>query len=75
MKKFRLGSTKIAKKFNVEDFVIIDDSNDMEHLTKDHLYLTDSDVGLQYQMAEDIVIRLGGRENIGKWWEKVGDPR
>lgn len=66
---------KNGKKFNIEDFVIIDDSNDMGDLTKNHLYLTDANSGLQYPMAEDIVIRLGGRENIGKWWEKVGDPR
>lgn len=49
------------KEYDIEDFIILDDDNDMEHLI-DHLIQTDSILGITYYIYEQIISRWGEEE-------------
>ena len=51
----------IHKEYDVEDFIILDDDSDMEHLI-DHLIQTDSILGITYYIYEQIISRWGEEE-------------
>lgn len=52
----------LMPKYQVDDFVIVDDDSDMAHLM-DKLVQTDSRLGLTIIKAREIIEKLGGKEN------------
>lgn len=59
----------LMPKFQVDDFVILDDNSDMAHLMS-HLVLTNPQVGLTIDNAETVIHRFGGGTARREWFKR-----